>query len=93
MIILGGGYIALEIAQAYRRLGTEIILLQRSSHVLSNQSQDIAGELTRHLTNEGMNIYTGLDFIEVEEKNGKIHVIAEQNGERKTFYQPLKTKS
>jgi len=85
LIILGGGYIALEIAQAYHRLGTEIILLQRSSYVLSNQSQDIAGELTRHLTNEGMNICTGLDFVEVEEKNGKIHVIAEQNGERKTF--------
>ncbi len=85
MIILGGGYIALEIAQAYHRLGTEVILLQRSSHVLSNQSPDIAQELTFHLTNEGMKINTGLDFIEVEEKNGKINVIARQNGERKTF--------
>ncbi len=85
MIILGGGYIALEIAQAYHRLGTEVILLQRSSHVLSNQSPDIAQELTLHLTNGGMKINTGLEFIEIEEKNGKINVIARQNNERKTF--------
>jgi len=85
MIVLGGGYIALEIAQAYHRLGTDVTLLQRSSHILSNQTPDIAQELTRNLTNEGLNIYTSLDFIEVGEKNGKIYVIAKQNGLRKIF--------
>jgi len=85
MIVLGGGYIALEIAQAYHRLGTEVTIMQRSSHILSKQTIDIAEELTIHLIDEGIQIVTGLKFIEVSDKNGKITVTVNQNGERKTF--------
>lgn len=85
MIILGGGYIALEIAQAYHRLGTKVTLLQRSDHVLSKQSADIADELTKHLRSEGMAIHTGLSFLEVSETSNKIIVLAEQDGEKKSF--------
>ena len=85
MIVLGGGYIALEIAQAYHRLGTEVTIMQRSSHILSKQTIDIAEELTIHLIDEGIQIVTGLKFIEVSKKNGKITVTVNQNGERKTF--------
>ena len=85
MIVLGGGYIALEITQAYHRLGTKITLLQRSDHVLSKQSTDIAEELTNHLRSEGMVIHTGLSFLEVSETSNKIIVLAEQDGEKKSF--------
>jgi len=85
MIVLGGGYIALEIAQAYHRLGTKVTLLQRSSHVLSKQSEDVAEELTKHLRSEGMAIHTGLRFLEVTETSNKIVVLAEQDGEKKGF--------
>ncbi len=71
MIVLGGGYIALEIAQAYHRLGTKVTLLQRSAQVLSKQTAEVAEELTSHLRNEGLEIYTGLNFIEVSENNEK----------------------
>ncbi len=85
MIVLGGGYIALEIAQAYHRLGTKVTLLQRSDHVLSKQTTDIAGELTLHLRNEGLDIHTGLRFIEVSYKDLISRVVIEENGERKVF--------
>lgn len=85
MIILGGGYIALEIAQAYNRLGTKITLLQRSAHVLSKQTPDVAGELTRHLMDEGINIQTGLRFIGITGNSENIRVTAEKNGEQKIF--------
>lgn len=85
MIVLGGGYIALEIAQAYHRLGTKVTLLQRSAQVLSKQTAEVAEELTSHLRNEGLEIYTGLNFIEVSENNEKISVVAEHEGGRKVF--------
>ncbi len=85
MIVLGGGYIALEIAQAYHRLGTKVTLLQRSGHVLSKQTDDIATELTGHLQKEGLDIHTGLDFIEVLQENSVIRVITKQNGIHKEF--------
>lgn len=85
LIVLGGGYIALEIAQAYHRLGTKVTLLQRSGQVLSKLSADVAEELTLHLRSEGMEIYTGLNFMEVSENFGNIHVVAEYKGEQKIF--------
>lgn len=85
MIVLGGGYIALEIAQAYHRLGTKVSLLQRSNHILSKQTADIAGELTAHLQNEGMDIYTGLRFIEVSREDNLTRVVAVKNGKEKIF--------
>ena len=59
LTIIGAGYIALEIAQAYQRFGSRVTVVQRSAHVLSTQTADVAEELTRHLRAEGMTILTG----------------------------------
>jgi len=85
LIVLGGGYIALEIAQAYQRLGTKVTLLQRSPFVLSKLTPDISDELMKHLCREGMTIQTGLTFTSVKEENGKIKVQIEKHGETKLF--------
>ncbi len=85
LIVLGGGYIALEIAQAYHRLGTKVTLLQRSQHVLSKLTPDISDELLRHLRSEGINITTGLTFNSVTQENGSVTVHAEKLGETKLF--------
>ena len=85
MIVLGGGYIALEIAQAYHRLGTKVTLLQRSPFVLSKLTPDISDELLKHLRREGMTIQTGLTFTSVTEESGKIKVQTEKHGETRRF--------
>jgi len=85
LIVLGGGYIALEIAQAYHRLGTKVTLLQRSPFVLSKLTPDISDELLKHLRREGMDIQTGLTFNSVKEENGRIKVQTEKHGEAKLF--------
>ncbi|NOX47761.1 MAG: mercury(II) reductase [Chlorobi bacterium] len=85
MIVLGGGYIALEIAQAYHRLGTKVSLLQRSGQVLSKQTADVAGELARHLRKEGVDIQTNLRFDKVSQIGGNVRLVAEQNGVKKIF--------
>jgi len=85
LIVLGGGYIALEIAQAYHRLGTKVTLLQRSPFVLSKLTPDISDELLKHLRREGMTIQTGLTFKSISEENGRIKVKAEKHGEQYQF--------
>jgi len=70
LVVLGGGYIALEIAQMMHRLGSKVTLIQRSEHVLSNQVEDIAIEIQEHLKNEGIEIITGAK-IELIEKDGE----------------------
>ncbi|MBC7758000.1 MAG: FAD-dependent oxidoreductase [Phormidesmis sp. FL-bin-119] len=58
LVILGAGYIALEIAQAYSRLGSQVSILQRSASILSKQSKDVSDELTKHLSDDGLTILT-----------------------------------
>lgn len=59
LVVLGAGYIALEIAQAYHRMGTKVTILQRSKSILSKEAKDVTDELGKHLTDEGITIHTG----------------------------------
>jgi len=47
MIILGGGPIGIEMAQAFCRLGTKVTVLQRSGKILSKEDKDMAGEINK----------------------------------------------
>lgn len=70
LIILGGSYIALEIAQMFSRLGSKVTMLQRSSRILSTQMSDITDELSKYFADEGINIVTG-NAVQKVFKNGK----------------------
>ncbi|PKP28851.1 MAG: mercury(II) reductase, partial [Bacteroidetes bacterium HGW-Bacteroidetes-18] len=85
LIVLGGGYIALEIAQAYQRLGTKVTLLQRSKQVLSHLTADVSEELIKQLRLEGMEVHTGLHFQKVFEENGSTKVTVSKNGTEQIF--------
>lgn len=81
LIILGAGYIALEIAQAYQRMGTKVTIIQRSKSILSKEAKDITDELAKHLTAEGITIYTGATVNKVwkEGTNIKVSYTKESN--------------
>lgn len=74
LVILGAGYIALEIAQAYQRMGTKTIILQRSESILSKEGKDITDELEKHLSAEGMAIHTGSTVNKIWKDNANIKV-------------------
>ena len=59
LIVLGGGPVAVELAQFFRRFGVEITLIQRSRHLLSDHDADTAGALERALRQEGIRLFTG----------------------------------
>lgn len=59
MLVLGGGAIAVELAQFYQRIGTRVTLIQRSSHILSSGDEDLARPLENRFREEGMEVYTG----------------------------------
>ena len=65
ILVLGGGYIALEAAQMLARFGTEVTILQRSTHLLSSQPADLGTTLEEQLTEEGVTVHctTHLDSV------------------------------
>lgn len=79
MVVLGGRYIALELAQMFQRMGTKVTLLQRSSRILPPEDPDLTNELTKYLTEEEMNIQTGVTLHNVS-KSGSFQVNYERKG-------------
>ena len=58
MIVLGGGPVALELAQFFQRIGTHVTLIQRSAHVMSQGDEDLAHPVEERFREEGMTVLT-----------------------------------
>lgn len=54
LAIIGGGYIACEFAQIFRRLGSAVVLVQRGDRFLPNEDRDIAAAVCEVLTQDGI---------------------------------------
>lgn len=55
-VIIGGGFIACELGQMFRRLGAEVILLERGPRLLSGLDEEVADSLGKILEEEGVRI-------------------------------------
>ncbi|MHA2053992.1 MAG: mercury(II) reductase [Candidatus Hodarchaeales archaeon] len=85
LLIVGGRAIALELGQMFVRLGTEVTILQRSSHILPTHEHEITELLTQYLSEEGLKIHTNVRLLSLkEEANAKV-VLTEINGEQQEF--------
>lgn len=71
LIVLGGGPIGLEMAQAFSRLGSEVTVVQRSS-ILKKDDRELVGKLVEVLREEGLRILTGTTPRQFEKINGRI---------------------
>jgi mercuric reductase len=62
IVILGGGYVALEWGQILHHAGVDVTILQRSGRVLSDMEGQVGRELQRCFREEGIEVVTGNDF-------------------------------
>jgi mycothione reductase len=73
MIIIGGGYIAAEMAHFFNSMGVEVKILSRSPRLLRHGEPEISETLINALRSR-MNVRTGLEFIEVKKTNSQTEV-------------------
>lgn len=59
LIVLGGGYVACELGQAFRRFGSEVVIIQKASHLLPREEPDISTLLEEALRAEGITLLLG----------------------------------
>lgn len=71
MIVVGGGPIAIEMAQAFNRLGTEVHVIQRSGQILSKEDKDMADQVMSLLTREGITFHVNTQVSVVKDLGGK----------------------
>ena len=80
LLILGGGPVGVEMAQAFRRLGSAVTLLQRG-RLLPREEPELVDALRARLAAEGISIHEGAEVIEVARAAGGIVARYGQGGE------------
>lgn len=80
VIVLGGGAIAVELAQFLARFDVKVTLIQRSAHIMSGSDTDAAEVIETVFRNEGMTVYTGTKLKSAFIENGQKGIEFEQDG-------------
>src|SRR3989441_11789111 len=70
LIILGGGYVGLEFAQAFVRFGSRVTVLERGPQLLPREDKDVADSLVEFLHLDGVDVRLNLEVAQVEGASG-----------------------
>jgi pyruvate/2-oxoglutarate dehydrogenase complex dihydrolipoamide dehydrogenase (E3) component len=70
LVVLGGGYVGLELAQAYRRFGSRVTVIESGSQLMAREDPDIADEVQRLLRNDGIQFLLPAQTINVAGRSG-----------------------
>jgi len=71
LLIVGGGYIGLEIAQAMRRFGSRVTIIERNARLAHREDEDVSDALHDMFREEGIEVVTSAHITRVEGKSGK----------------------
>jgi len=66
LLILGGGSIGLELAQAFRRFGSEVVVVEMLDHLLPHDDPEAGAAIERILTADGIDLRLGARVVEVK---------------------------
>jgi pyruvate/2-oxoglutarate dehydrogenase complex dihydrolipoamide dehydrogenase (E3) component len=70
LIVIGGGYSGLELAQAYRRFGSEVTIIEAGTQLMGREDADASHEIRRILTDEGIQIHVPAELLKVSGQSG-----------------------
>jgi pyruvate/2-oxoglutarate dehydrogenase complex dihydrolipoamide dehydrogenase (E3) component len=71
LVVLGGGYVGLELAQAYRRFGSRVTIIESGPQLMTREDPDIADEMQRILGDEGIQILVAAETLNVNGRSGE----------------------
>ena len=84
LVIVGGSYISMEFAQIFRRLGSEVTILERGSQLMFREDADVAQIAHEILADEGINVIFNASVNRLaQEAPQQVDVFYEQSGEAK----------
>jgi len=86
LIVIGGGYVGLEFAQAYRRFGSKVTVIHNGSQLLSGQDPDVATEIHQIFTTEDIDVLISSEIVSVRGLSGTgVHLIVRTPSGEKTI--------
>lgn len=85
IIMIGGGYISLELAHFYDAMGTDVTILERGDRVLKREDKEVSGKITE-IANDRYSLELGVSATRILEEGQKKKVVAEnKDGEELNF--------
>lgn len=71
LIVLGGGYVGLEFAQAYRRFGSRVTIIEQGLRIMGREDADVAEAIKNILTDEGIQVLHATEVLRVRGQSGE----------------------
>ena len=84
LLVIGGGPIGMELAQAHRRLGAEVTVIEMA-RLFGKDDPDLAEIVIDQVRAEGVSLHAGTKVTGVEAANGGVAVLAERDGQAVRF--------
>jgi pyruvate/2-oxoglutarate dehydrogenase complex dihydrolipoamide dehydrogenase (E3) component/uncharacterized membrane protein YdjX (TVP38/TMEM64 family) len=82
LVVLGGGPIGCELAQAFARLGSHVTQVERGPHLLPREDAEVSALLCARFAAEGVRVLTGHAALRVENRDaGKVLVCSSSGAE------------
>ena len=81
LVVLGGGYVGLELAQAFRRFGSRVTIVDRNGALAHREDPDVAEALRELFEDEGIQVFTGTRVDRVGGRSGESVRLHANHGE------------
>jgi pyruvate/2-oxoglutarate dehydrogenase complex dihydrolipoamide dehydrogenase (E3) component len=78
--VVGGGPIGCELAQALRRCGAEVTILEAAPHILLREDREAAARVAQSLARDRVTVLTGVNLLRVERRGGDRVIRYERDG-------------
>jgi pyruvate/2-oxoglutarate dehydrogenase complex dihydrolipoamide dehydrogenase (E3) component len=86
LLVIGGGYIGIELSQAMRRFGSKVSVIERNDRLLHREDPDVTEALRSLFADEGIDTLLNARIKRVSGKSGQsVSIVIEQNGTEKTM--------
>ena len=85
LLVLGGGYVGLELAQAMRRFGSQVTIVERNDRLTHREDPDVSEGLHKLFHDEGIAIRTNATITQVEGLSGQLVRLLGTNSDGSEF--------
>lgn len=85
LLVIGGGYVGIEMAQAMCRFGSKVTVIDRNQRLMSREDEDVCEGLRSLLQDEGIDVLLATRVKRLSGKSGgTVSIVIDQNGTEKT---------
>jgi len=71
LVVIGGGYVGLELAQAYRRFGSRVSIIEAGPQLAGREDSDVATAILEMLRDEGIVVHLEAEVLGVQGRSGE----------------------